>query len=369
VMMEIDWSVGRILEMLKRFDIDENTWVIYTSDNGPWLPFGTHAGKATPLREGKGTVFEGGMRMPCIMRWPTRIPSGQVCGEITSTIDLLPTIAKLVGGKLPTDRVIDGHDVWPLIVGTPGATTPHEAFFYHWPRPLCAVRSGKWKLVFPHKHRHQAGPGGTDGRPKGQQQVPTELALFDLENDIGETTNLVARHPEVVARLQRLAQAHEADLKANSRPAAKVKYPPKPAKLVRPRKDGVINCQAIDAKVRGGGDARYVGGARRNIGSWHQATSWVSWQVQGASPGRYQLAIVQSVGPGQEGSEYDVIIDGKAVRGIARKTKGWGDHVEVVLGEVVLPEKAQFTIAVKPVSIKQRALMNLRAIRLVPVPK
>ena len=368
VIMEIDWSVGQILETLKRFGIEENTWVIYTSDNGPWLPFGTHAGKATPLREGKGTVFEGGMRMPCIMRWPTRIPAGHVCGEIASTIDLLPTIAKLVGAELPTDRVIDGRDVWPLIAGTPGATTPHEAFFYHWPRPLYAVRSGKWKLVFPHKHRHQAEPGGTNGMPKGQKSAPIEMSLFDLENDIGETTNLADRHPEVVARLKRLAEAHEADLKANSRPAARVKYPPKPPNLVGPGKDGLFDCQAIDAKVHGGGEARYVGGDRRNIGMWHQVASWVSWQVKGVSPGRYQVVIVQSVGPGQEGSEYDVVVDGKAMRGITVKTKGWGDHVEIVLGEVDLPGKAQLTVAVKPVTIKQRALMNLRAIRLVPVP-
>ncbi|MEA3368267.1 MAG: sulfatase, partial [Planctomycetota bacterium] len=134
VIEEIDWSVGQVLATLKDCGVDQETLVIFTSDNGPWIRFGARGGCAKPLRDGKGTIYEGGMREPCIMRWPGRIPAGHVCREVATTMDLLPTLARLAGARQPQDRVIDGRDIWPLMSGQPGATSPHEAFYYH---PKC----------------------------------------------------------------------------------------------------------------------------------------------------------------------------------------------------------------------------------------
>ena len=212
VMMEIDWSVGQILSTLKRLDIDEKTLVMFCSDNGPWLSYGDHSGLATPLREGKGTSFDGGHREPTVMRWPARIPAGTVCSETASTIDILPTIAKLTGAEMPAHR-IDGKDIWPLMTGVPGAKSPHEAFFYYRSFALEAVRSGKWKLHLPHSYRTLAGrPGGTGGQPAKYEQGKIGPALFNLENDIGEQHDVSARHPEIVKRLMALADEMRRDI-------------------------------------------------------------------------------------------------------------------------------------------------------------
>lgn len=211
VISEIDWSVGQILGTLKRHGIDENTLVIFTSDNGPWLSYGNHGGSAGPLREGKGTTWEGGVREPCIMRWPGKIPAGQVCDEVAATIDILPTVAGLTGTKLP-EHPIDGQDIWPLMSGQADAKTPHDVYYYYWSRHLQAIRSGRWKLHFPHQYRSLTGTPGKDGRPDGYTVGETGLALYDLQNDIGESTNVAAEHPEIVERLKKLADAARLEL-------------------------------------------------------------------------------------------------------------------------------------------------------------
>lgn len=212
VVMEVDWSVGEIMEAIRRNGLDERTMVIFTADNGPWLSYGTHAGSAGPLREGKGTSFDGGFREPTIMWWPGTIPAGTACDTPAMTIDVLPTIAELIGAKLPEHK-IDGKSIWPLIKGEPGAKSPHEAYFFYWGEALEAVRMGKWKLHFPHNYRTLNGkPGGTEGRPVRYEQGKIELALFDLDNDIGETTDVKDQHPDVVAAIERLADQMRADL-------------------------------------------------------------------------------------------------------------------------------------------------------------
>ena len=213
VVMEIDWSVGQIIGALKKNGIDEKTLVIFTSDNGPWLNYGDHAGSAKPLREGKGTMFEGGCRVPTVMRWPDKIPAGKSCDELASTIDILPTVAKLIGAKLP-DRKIDGKDITPLMFGKPGVQSPHEAFYcYYSGGQLHAVRDRQWKLHFPHRYRTLAGrKGGSGGTPVGYSQAKIGLELFDLKNDVGEETNVADKNPEVVARLQKLAEVARGDL-------------------------------------------------------------------------------------------------------------------------------------------------------------
>jgi len=213
VIEEIDASVGEILAALEKQGIDRETLVIFTSDNGPWLSYGDHGGSAGPLREGKGTCWEGGVRVPCLMRWPGRIPAGTTSSEPVMTIDLLPTLARLVGADLPA-RTIDGKDIWPVIAGEPDARSPHEAlFFYYEEGALHAMRSGQWKLQLPHRYRTLAGrPGGTGGKPADYSQAEVGLELYDLETDIGETKDVAKDHPEVVERLLKLVEACREEL-------------------------------------------------------------------------------------------------------------------------------------------------------------
>lgn len=197
---ELDDAVGRILAELKKLKLDRNTLVTFSSDNGPWRPYGNHAGSPGIYREGKGTTFEAGMREPGIFWWPGRIPGGQVSHELTSTMDVLPTIAKLAGANLPRKK-IDGHDIWPVISSQRGAKSPWPYYLYYWPDELQAIRWGKWKLHVPHKHRHQAGPDGTDGNASGEVTQSIGLSLFDLETDPGEMKNVALDHPDIIDKM------------------------------------------------------------------------------------------------------------------------------------------------------------------------
>jgi arylsulfatase len=212
VIQELDASVGDVLRALETNGLERNTLVIFTTDNGPWLSYGDHAGTAGPLREGKGTCWEGGVRVPCIMRWPGKIPAGTTCEAMVMTIDLLPTIARLVGAELP-QHAIDGLDVWPLLAGQPGATNPQDAYLYYYEQnELQAVVSGdgRWKLQLPHTYPSLAGhAGGHGGVPTNYQSKKiVRPELYDLATDLGETTDVAERHPEIVRRL--LADAERA---------------------------------------------------------------------------------------------------------------------------------------------------------------
>jgi arylsulfatase A len=212
VMEEVDESVGKVLAALDEEGLAENTLVIYMSDNGPWLNYGNHAGSVGPLREGKGTTFEGGVRVPCLLRFPGRVPVGRVSDTPWMTIDVLPTVAELIGAALPPLE-IDGRSAWDLWEG--GDSSPQEAyFFYYHTNNLEAVRAGKWKLHFPHGYRSMVGQEpGADGSP-GQYNYGAEtgLVLFDLERDIGEAHDVALANPEVVSRLSRLGDEMRAEL-------------------------------------------------------------------------------------------------------------------------------------------------------------
>ena len=224
VMMEVDWSVGQILETLRKHKLDKNTLVIFTSDNGPWLSYGDHAGSAGPLREGKGTMFDGGCRESALMWWPGTIPAGSECTTPAMTIDLLPTVAELIGARLPK-HPIDGKSIVHLLKGT-SDTSPHEAYYFYYGRQLQAIRMGKWKLHFPHGYRTMAGrPGGTDGIPTRYSQAKIGLALFDMEKDIGETTDVKAKHPDIVKQLQALGEKMRNELGDNGRPGTGLRPP------------------------------------------------------------------------------------------------------------------------------------------------
>ena len=212
VVMEIDWSVGQIVEAIESIGAERNTLIVFTSDNGPWLSYGTHAGSAGPLREGKGTMFEGGYREPTIMRWLGTIPPGTKTDTLCSTIDMLPTIANLIGAELPK-RKIDGKDIASVMRGE-SETSPHESFAgYYGGGQLQMIRDDRFKLVFPHRYRTLKGhPGGTAGLPIPYQSAEAALALYDLQNDVGETTDVAESHPEVVERLRKAAEQIRGEL-------------------------------------------------------------------------------------------------------------------------------------------------------------
>jgi len=203
VIMEIDWSVGEIMKALKANSIDDNTLVIYASDNGPWLNYGKWGGSAGPLREGKGTMWEGGARVPCIMRWPETISSERSISNIASTIDIFPTIAEIVG-----DEIIgysnDGVSLMPILNGNRNAN-PRDDLFYYYGEKLIAVRKGKWKLVFPHVYRSYEGVApGENLHPGPYNKGESGLELYDLNTDIGEKNDVARLFPNVVMELEQL---------------------------------------------------------------------------------------------------------------------------------------------------------------------
>jgi arylsulfatase A len=212
VIQEIDWSVGQITATIARLRLTRETLVIFASDNGPWLTYGNHAGGTSGLREGKGTSWDGGVRVPCVMSWPGKIPAGTVCREPAMTIDILPTLAKLAGAELPK-LPIDGLDIWPLIARQTDAVSPHDALYFYWGQHLQAVRSGRWKLHFPHAYISvDAANAGADAKPGKPAPREIGLALFDLTADRAETTDVAEQHPDVVARLTALADKARTDL-------------------------------------------------------------------------------------------------------------------------------------------------------------
>jgi arylsulfatase A-like enzyme len=211
VIAEIDWSVGQILDALKRANLDNDTLVVFMSDNGPWLSYGNHAGSPGPFRESKGTSFEGGVRVPFVARWPGHIPAGTVGRVPAMTIDLLPTFARLAGAPVSADRIIDGKDIWPLLAGAPTARSPHDALYFYWGAELHGIRSGKWKLHLPHPYQSFES-SGNDGAPGRYVRKEIGLSLFDLENDPGETTDVSAGNPSVVKELLAFAERARDDL-------------------------------------------------------------------------------------------------------------------------------------------------------------
>jgi arylsulfatase A-like enzyme len=213
VMMEVDWSIGEVMKALERNGLDKNTLVIFTSDNGPWLNFGNHAGSTGGLREGKGTSWEGGQRVPCIMRWPGVIPAGEICNKLASSIDILPTLAAITGAPLP-EKKIDGVSILPLLLGEKGAEPRHEFLYYYQTNALEAVQRDFWKLVLPHSGRtYRNYKPGTDGwpGPTGTEKIET-AQLYDLRRDPGEWYDVSKWYPEKVKELEVLTEKARADL-------------------------------------------------------------------------------------------------------------------------------------------------------------
>jgi len=204
VIAEIDWSLGQILLTLKKLKIDDNTLIIFMSDNGPWKEFGNHGGTCKPLRGCKSNVWEGGIRVPFIAHWSKKIPPGKISDEPAATIDILPTIAKLIGENLPENK-IDGKNIWPLLSGQSNAKSPHDAlFFYYGNNELQAMRSGKWKLYFPHKY-NSVKQSGNNGLPGKCEMLSVGLELYDLSTDVSEAKNVAQENSDVIERMQTMA--------------------------------------------------------------------------------------------------------------------------------------------------------------------
>jgi len=221
VVEEIDWSVGQIVKELKEQNLYQDTVIIYTSDNGPWLIYGNHAGSAGDLREGKFTTFEGGQREPCIISWPRKIPKGIVSEKTFSSIDFLPTIAAITGCKLP-DKKIDGLSALSLWENEPGAKSPHEALYFYAESDLQAVRWKNWKLHFPHTYDSVKVPG-KDGKQGISIGKTIGLSLFDLTSDPEEKINLADKHPDIVVKMTEMAKKFDEELKKDARPCGIVK--------------------------------------------------------------------------------------------------------------------------------------------------
>jgi arylsulfatase A len=204
VIEEIDWSVGEVLKTLRDEKLDANTLVFFTSDNGPWLMFGEHGGSAGPLRDGKGSTFEGGMRVPGIAWWPGTIPAGVTTHEMASTMDLFVTAIKLAGGEVPADRPIDGYDIAPSLLGK--GHSPRDTMFFYRGTKLFAVRHGPWKAHFLTQPAYGAG----------SKDTPTPHdppLLYHLGRDPGEKTDVAKDNPQVVAQLKDIAAKHSAAMK------------------------------------------------------------------------------------------------------------------------------------------------------------
>ncbi len=216
VIMEIDWSVGQIMNKLKEHQLDENTLFIFTSDNGPWLNFGNHAGSALPLREGKGTAWEGGQREPCVIYFPKEIEGGRTLDSPMMTIDILPTIAEITGADLPQNK-IDGKSLWKVWTGKTDQSQQQAYFFYYKKNELHGVRYKEWKLYFPHTYRTLNGrSGGQDGYPVNYEMNAVEnIELYNLNKNISETTNVAAQYPEVVEKIKTLAHDMRKELGDN----------------------------------------------------------------------------------------------------------------------------------------------------------
>jgi arylsulfatase len=200
------------MKTLDEQGLSRNTLVVFLSDNGPWLSFGNHAGNSGGLREGKGTAWEGGVRVPCIMKWPGKIAAGTVCSEIAASMDILPTIAKICQAPLPS-RKIDGVDIWPLMTQQNGIVPRDEFVYYYDTNNLKGIRKGQWKLVFPAiSQTYKKSLMGSDGFPSQRLSDSVRLALYDLRTDPGETLDVKDQHRDVVEQLSKIADRYREEL-------------------------------------------------------------------------------------------------------------------------------------------------------------
>ncbi len=333
VIEEIDYSNGRVLDALKANGVDEDTLVIFSSDNGPWLLFGDHGGSAKPLRDGKGSTYEGGQRVPTIMRWPAKIPAGTECSEMASAMDLMPTFAAITGAQLPSELKVVGCDILKLMTGAADAKTPYEAFYFG----NQAVRSGDWKYREGHRYGNWTFPRG---QPKPKEN-PKEKQLFNLAKDIGESNNVIDRHPEVRERLQKL----HAETLGKQGPAPRKKSS-KPSRANLPMLE-LLDCAPVQGtryeaeagEISGGaaaGSSPAASGGKQ-VGNLHKPGAAIAFNVDGGADGGEFDFILGYGSP--KGATLAADVNGVKQSARLQKTGGWRTYKAVHLSVTLKPGK------------------------------
>lgn len=334
VIAEIDFNTGRILDALKTNGVDENTLIIFSSDNGPWLLFGDHGGSAKPLRDGKASTYEGGQRVPTIMRWPMKIPADTECSELATTMDLMPTFAVISGAELPASLTLDGHNVLSLMAGNESAKTPNGAFFYKGE----AVRSGDWKYREGNRHGHWSTPRG-QAKPK---ENPEEKQLFNLAEDIGESNNVIDQYPEVASRLKKLlvenrGKPQPVPKKDSSKPSA---TKPVTLKLLECAPVDGIRYEAESGELSGGAEVGSIpsasGGAR--VKNLHKPGAAIEFNIDGGANGGVFNFVLGYGSP--KGAHLTLEVNGVQQSTILPKTGGWNDYKSVRLTVTLKPGAA-----------------------------
>jgi len=341
VMMEIDWSVGEIVKTLEKYDLDDNTLVIFTTDNGPWLNFGNHAGSTGGLREGKGTSFEGGQRVPCIMTWPQVIEKGKVNHQLAATVDVLPTLASITGTELPAHK-LDGVSILPLLTGEDGATPRNELYYYYNRNSLEAVRWEHWKLVFPHPHRsYEEILPGNDGFPGKYRHGMASYALYNLRRDPGERYDVQELYPEILDSLEAIAEKARKSLgdDLTNREGNEVR---EAGKIVRDRKEYAqeLNHLAIgkSVKLKNKYAERYSGGSENALTDGVASTDSITY------PAEY------SIWQGFQEHDLEATIDLEQKQSISKISAGFLHY----LGAWIFrPEKVDFYISLDGSNFKK----------------
>jgi len=334
VIEEIDFNTGRVLDALRVNGVDRNTLVIFSSDNGPWLLFGDHGGSAKPLRDGKGSTYEGGYRAPTIMRWPAKIPAGTECSEMASAMDLMPTFAAITGAELPAELEPDGHAILNLMTGDADAKTPYDAFYFG----NQAVRTGNWKYREGRRYGNWSIPRG---QPKPKEN-PNEKQLFNLAEDIGESSNVVDQHPEVLARLKKLF-----DENRGKQESVRKKRSSKPSAANLPVLE-LLDCAPVQGaryeaeagEISGGASIgkRLAASGGAQVGSLHKPGAAVTLNVDGGAKGGPFDVVLGYASP--KGARLTLDVNGDTHSASLPKTGGWGVYKAVHLGVTLKPGKA-----------------------------
>ena len=347
VVEEIDWSIGEIMRCLRDENLAERTLVIFTSDNGPWLTQGLAGGSAGLLREGKGSTWEGGVRVPAIAWWPGKIQPGQVTSALACSMDLFTTALSLAGAPIPSDRPIDGKNLAPLLLGNGSA--PRDEFFYYRDAQLWAVRQGPYKAHF-----------WTQSGYRADREHHNPPLLFNLQEDPSEQHNIAAQHPEIVRALHKLADNHLAGIESAENQLARGFI------VVRPAEDGTIRLHAKQA-VTHGPLLRYEPEPHKNtLGYWMRQQDWASWDFVVEEPGIYQVEILQGCGPGSGGSEVEFRVGSQAHAITVVETSHFQDFLARDIGTFEFSEPGQYMLSVRPLRKPGLAVMDLRQVTLTP---
>jgi arylsulfatase A-like enzyme len=341
-------SVGRIMRKLEALDLAANTLVVFTSDNGGLATAeapNTPATNNAPLREGKGYLYEGGIRVPLVVRWPARVKAASTCAAPVSSYDLLPTIAEVCSARV--EHAIDGVTLLPLLQGAPALQ--REALYWHYPhyspqggKPGGAIRQGDFKLIEFYEH--------------GRRE------LFNVAKDVSESTNLIDTEPERAARMAAQLAAWLKAVDAHM-PVANPGFAPDTQAA-----DGAITLPAKTAEIHGV-MVRYEPLPHKDtIGFWVRADDWVSWDFRVTTPGEFQIEILQGCADGSGGSQVDVTVAGQTVAATVEETGGFQKFVARVIGRFKIAKAGDYTLLVKPRTKPGAAVMDLKQVRLVPIP-